>query len=77
MHADIEQAQYAVIITIHGLQSHLKKKPKIELEQFSIQEKSFVYKNTSSQTGKIWTVMEKWYSYSFNFKALSALASEQ
>lgn len=40
-------------------------------------EKSFVYKTTSSQTGEIWTVMEKWYSYSFNFKALSALASEQ
>lgn len=76
MHADIEQAQYAVVITINGLQSHYKKK-KIELEQFSIQEKSFVYKTTSSQTGEIWTVMEKWYSYSFNFKALSALASEQ
>lgn len=55
----------------------IKKNPKIELEQFSIQEKSFVYKTTSSQTGEIWTVMEKWYSYSFNFKALSALASEQ
>lgn len=74
MHADIEQAQYAVVITIYKV---IKKKNKIELEQFSIQEKSFVYKTTSSQTGEIWTVMEKWYSYSFNFKALSALASEQ
>lgn len=74
MHADIEQAQYAVVITIYKV---IKKKKKIELEQFSIQEKSFVYKTTSSQTGEIWTVMEKWYSYSFNFKALSALASEQ
>lgn len=74
MHADIEQAQHAVVITIYKV---IKKKKKIEMEQFSIHEKSFVYKTTSSQTGEIWTVMEKWYSYSFNFKALSALASEQ
>lgn len=56
----------------------IKKNQKLNWNSFPFKKNHLnVYKTTSSQTGEIWTVMEKWYSYSFNFKALSALASEQ